>query len=79
MGPMRFCHSCTAPLTDPMFQGPAEDYCKHCTDEQGNLKDRHEVQRAIAAWFQMWQPDLNEQTALERAGFFMQAMPAWAD
>ena len=33
----KFCHSCAAPLGNPEFKGPAEDYCKYCTDDAGKL------------------------------------------
>lgn len=74
----KFCHSCTAPLDMPDFKGPAENYCKHCTDESGKLKPRDVVKQGIAEWFKGWQPDLDDQKALNRAEFFMKSMPAWA-
>ncbi|UCD18585.1 MAG: hypothetical protein JSV44_06695 [Candidatus Zixiibacteriota bacterium] len=75
----KFCHSCSAPLNMSDFRGPAEDYCKYCTDESGNLKSRQEIRQGIAQWFKGWQPNLDEQTAIIRAELFMKAMPAWAD
>jgi len=74
-----FCHSCLAPLSIPDFKGPAEDYCKHCTDEQGNLKPREEVRQGVAMWLAGWQPGIDQAIALQRADLFMQAMPAWAE
>ena len=74
----KFCHSCTAPLDMPDFKGPAENYCKYCTDEAGTLKPREAVKQGIAEWFKSWQPNLNNQTAIKRADLFMQSMPAWA-
>ncbi|MCP4112274.1 MAG: hypothetical protein GY749_43245 [Desulfobacteraceae bacterium] len=74
----KFCHSCSVPLEMPDFKGPAEDYCKHCTDSEGNLKPKEEVQRGIAEWLKTWQPDINDEKALTRAGHYMKAMPAWA-
>jgi len=76
---MKFCHSCTAPLDMPDFKGPAENYCKYCTDEKGKLKPQAEVKQGIAEWFKSWQPGLEDQVALKRADLFMQAMPAWAE
>jgi hypothetical protein len=75
---MKFCHSCTAPLENPEFKGVAENLCKYCADDKGNLKPRAEVQQGIAHWFKMWQPGLDDTKALRRADIFMQAMPAWA-
>jgi hypothetical protein len=75
----KYCHSCTAPLFDPAFQGPAENYCKYCTDESGSLKSREEIRQGIAQWLMSWQEGLDESTALERADHYMKALPAWAD
>ena len=43
---MNFCYSCAAPIDLPEFQGPAENYCIHCTDEQGTLKSHEEIKEA---------------------------------
>lgn len=75
----KFCYSCSAPLDMPDFRGPAEHYCRYCTDEAGNLKPREEIQKGIARWLQSWQPDLDEDKALARAAQYMKAMPAWAE
>ena len=73
------CLSCTAPLKSPEFKGNSDTYCKWCSDEQGNLKPRADVQAGIAHWFGSWQPNVTKEQAMERAGHFMKAMPAWAD
>lgn len=73
-----FCHACAISLHIPDARGASELYCKFCTDEQGNLKSRDDVQRGIAGWLKSWQPGLEETTALDRASHFMKAMPAWA-
>jgi hypothetical protein len=75
----KFCHSCAAPLSAPDFKGPAENYCKYCTDDVGNLKSREDIQQGIAQWFKEWQPNLDGQTAADRAALYMKSMPAWAD
>ena len=75
----KFCFSCGAPLANPDFQGPAEDYCKHCTDENGKLKSKEEIKMGMAQWFKMWQPNLNDEKAMVRAVHYMKAMPAWAE
>jgi len=74
----RFCCSCAAPLEIPDFKGPAENYCRYCTDEGGKLKSREEIQRGIAEWFKSWQTDVDDEKALARAANYMNAMPAWA-
>ncbi len=75
----KFCHSCSAPLSRPEFQGNAENYCKYCSDEKGQLKPHAEVQQAIAWWFKTWQPNLDDAKAITRAADFMKAMPVWAN
>jgi len=74
----KFCHSCASPLSGE-FKGAAENYCKYCSDEKGNLKSREAVQRGIAEWFKSWQPNLDEKKALQRAATYMKSMPAWAE
>ena len=74
----KFCHSCAAPLGIPDFKGSADNYCKYCSDEAGNLKLREEVQNGIAQWLKSWQPDLDDTKAMTRAADYMKAMPAWA-
>ncbi len=63
----RFCYSCGAPLEVPDFKGPAEDYCRYCTDEKGTVKSRAEIQRGVAEWFESWQSNLDDEKALARA------------
>ncbi len=75
----KFCHSCAAPLNMDDFKGPAEDYCKYCTDESGKLKPMDEVKQGIAGWFKGWQPNIDDQTAAKRAESYMKSMPAWAE
>lgn len=72
------CYACGAPLSGD-FKGTSGIYCRHCCDAKGTLKPRADIQRGIASWFQTWQPNLDEATALKRAGLYMRAMPAWAD
>lgn len=75
----QYCQSCSAPLSAPSFKGPSEDYCKHCTDEKGNLKSREEIKMGISMWLKSWQPGLDDEKATVRAEHFMKAMPAWAE
>jgi hypothetical protein len=75
----KFCFSCAAPLNMAEFKGPAENYCKYCTDDSGNLKAKEEVRQGIVQWFKGWQPELDEQTAAARAELYMKSMPAWAE
>jgi hypothetical protein len=75
----KYCHSCTMPLGMPDAKGPAENYCKYCTDEKGNLKPRAAVQQGIAGWFKSWQPGIDDKKAMKRADLFMKGLPAWAE
>ena len=74
----KYCYSCGAPLVGE-FKGKAENYCVHCTDGEGQLISREAVQRGMAGYLMSWQPDIDEATAMKRAGFYMLAMPAWAE
>ncbi len=75
----KVCYSCGAPLGSAEYNGPAENYCRYCTDSSGDLKSRMIVQQGIADWLKSWQPELDEEMALTRAALYMKAMPAWAE
>jgi hypothetical protein len=74
---MKYCLSCALPL-DPSTQNFSVDYCGNCCTADNQLKSREEVARGLAQWMKMWQPGLDDATALERATAYMSAMPAWA-
>lgn len=74
-----YCHSCTAPLTNPDFKGISDKYCKYCTDENGKLKPRLDVQKGLADWLKSWQPGINDKIALTRAEHLMRSTPTWAE
>ncbi len=74
-----FCHSCGASLADPSMKGPSAQYCKYCTDATGKLRPPAEVQKGIAQWLKSWQPGITDEQAMDRAGHYMKAMPAWAE
>ena len=74
----RHCISCACPLEGD-FTGPAEDYCKYCTDEEGNLLDRERIRKGVAGWLKNLDPDISEEVALKRADHYMLSMPAWAE
>jgi uncharacterized Zn finger protein (UPF0148 family) len=75
----KFCYSCGAPLSMPEFKGPSDVYCKYCTTKEGELMPREVVQKGVAQWLQSWQPDLDDAKAIERADYYLKAMPAWAE
>lgn len=74
-----YCLSCGSPLWMDDFKGPAEHYCRHCTNENGQLKSLEDVRMGTAQWLKSWQPNLDDQKAMERASCYLKAMPAWAD
>ncbi len=73
-----FCLSCSMPINDESA-GKNPNFCKHCTDESGNLHSREHVQQGIAQFLKMLQPQIDDATALKRADHYLKAMPAWAD
>jgi hypothetical protein len=74
------CYACGVSLHLPDFKGPAEEFCKYCTDGEGQLKPHDEVHAGIAKWLQSWSPPgLSDQQANDRAHIYMKSMPAWAD
>jgi len=60
-------------------KGASESYCLYCTDQEGNLKKREDVQNGVSQWLKQWQPGIDDATAMSRAKVYMQAMPAWAE
>lgn len=71
-----FCYSCGMMLTDSK---PEQKYCQYCTDESGQLKSREVIQQGIAAWLEQFGPKDGSVDYQKRAGFYMKAMPEWAD
>lgn len=74
----KFCQSCAMPLNDENA-GKNPNFCKFCTDEAGNLRSREQVQQGISQFLKMLQPEIDDSTALNRASYYLKAMPAWAD
>jgi hypothetical protein len=74
-----YCRSCSVSLGVPHNRGVSDRYCRFCSDEEGHLKPRDEIQRLIAEWFEGWQGGLSRNEAMRRAQLFMQAMPAWCN
>ncbi len=75
----KMCYSCAAPLDNPDFKGTTADYCKYCVDASGKLLPKEKVQQGIAGWFKMWQPNIDDKVAMQRAAHYMKSMPAWAE
>jgi hypothetical protein len=75
----KFCYSCTNPIKSPLFGRSDTNYCNDCIDNYGNLLPRETIRDGIAKWLQSWEGNISYQTAYERAGHFMKAMPAWAE
>ena len=77
-GTYDYCPSCGMPLDHPDAKGLSEHYCKHCTDEGGELKSRDEIKEGMAGFLMQWQ-HIDRETALKRAEHYMKAMPEWAE
>lgn len=75
----KMCYACGAPLSMPEFKSNNENYCKYCCDDEGNVKSYDEIKPGVAQWLKSWQPDLNDEKALQRAESYMKAMPHWAE
>lgn len=73
------CLSCMADLHDEHNAGVSDRYCRYCSDENGRLRPREEVHRILADWLGLMQKPITPEEALERASWYMKAMPAWAD
>ena len=74
-----YCRSCAAPLEEEHNKGASDRYCRYCSDEQGRLKPRQEVEQILARWLKHGQGDLTSEEATRRARLFMEAMPAWCN
>lgn len=74
----KFCQSCGIPLGGEMGMDFRGDYCVHCTDESGKLKEKDEIREGIAQWLAMFTPD-PKADFMQRAAHYMSAMPAWAE
>ena len=79
MNEPQFCHSCMAPLCVEEFKGVSKIYCKHCTDENGNLLPYERVLEGTAGFLLSWQPGIDPAQAKVRAAHFLKATPAWAE
>jgi hypothetical protein len=79
MAKAEHCHACAAPLSDPGLAGASDLYCKYCTDENGQLKPRDEIQVHISHWLQRWQGEITEESAMRRADYYLRSMPAFAE
>jgi transcriptional regulator with XRE-family HTH domain len=73
-----FCRSCMASLSDPDNRGISHDFCRWCSDSEGNLRSPEEVHEILTKWFMRWQNGITGSQASERARHYMLAMPAWS-
>lgn len=60
-------YSCGMPLQEESLNELTPNYCKYCTNEQGNLSLKDQVMKGIAKWLRSWQLNLDEIQALSRA------------
>jgi hypothetical protein len=72
------CYSCGMPFAGEEGQKARGNYCQYCSDEQGNLLPKEQVQQGIAQWLKSWAPEGDNADFQKRAEYYMLAMPAWA-
>jgi len=60
----------------PIESGP---YCRHCTDDEGNLQAFGERFERMTQWTLRQEPGISRPEAERRTLHFMQTMPAWRD
>jgi hypothetical protein len=73
-----YCRSCMASLVETHNKGASDEYCRWCSDSEGNLKSPDEVQEILTNWFMRWQKGITREAASRRVYHYMRAMPAWA-
>lgn len=73
-----FCHSCSTPLEIEQNRGASDRFCRYCSDKQGRLRPREEVEELLSGWFRAWQRDISAEEARRRAQLYMEALPAWS-
>jgi hypothetical protein len=54
-------------------------YCRHCTDDAGNLQSFDERFERMLAWQARRSPDLARQEIERQTLDYMATMPAWRD
>jgi hypothetical protein len=72
-----YCLSCAAPLREEHNRGASDRYCRYCSDEQGHLRPRQDVERILAGWLKGGGDAPAAEEAARRAKLFMESMPAW--
>jgi hypothetical protein len=75
----KFCNSCGMPLSGEQGKYIRGPFCIYCSDENGKLYPREIVQKGIAEWLKQISPENASADYMKRAGYYMKAMPAWAD
>ena len=74
-----FCFSCGMPLQGEEGKEYRGNYCKYCSDENGNLYPKEMVQKGISEWLKQWSPEDVSADYMKRAEYYLKAMPAWAE
>ena len=74
-----FCYSCSMPLMGPEGEKARGNYCQYCSDEQGALRPKEQIQKGIAEWLSGWAPKGSSIDFMKRAEYYMKAMPAWSE
>ncbi|NLM98108.1 MAG: hypothetical protein GX175_10965 [Halanaerobiaceae bacterium] len=74
---MKFCLACGMPLSPETVHPKTKKYCQYCADEEGKLKPREVCQAGIAEWLKSMTPDDKDADYMQRADYYLKAMPAW--
>jgi hypothetical protein len=69
---MHRCESCAMPID-------AGRFCRHCSDENGNLQSFEARFEGMSAFFMGQDPSLDRAEAERRTRDYMANMPAWKD
>ena len=75
------CESCGMPMEKAEDYGAADlnnKYCKHCTDENGNLKSREDIREGWVN-FVMKSENISREQAENKVDEQMTKMPAWKE
>ncbi len=75
------CESCDMPMEKPEDHGGEKEdnpYCRHCTDENGNLKSREEIREGWIQFHMKSTGKSREETEKE-IDEQMKKMPAWKE
>jgi hypothetical protein len=72
---LELCQSCGLPLGDAR---PGQIYCRHCTDERGQLRPFDDVLEGTTVGYFMGMRQMERPAAEQAAREHLAKMPAWS-